>query len=189
MPGGRTKAHGNPATAEGGMDMANISSAYGKLTLEGNWTEAAVDALKPVLDAWEFYGEYGMRIYEYPTVDKTTIEFNGCGRWSFSGTLSSFDSWTRSWIADQPERNGKPISPLTTEQYDLLLQLMHDNDLSMVVAFEDVEEGCGVHVRETGAFTSNGEGMDYETFTCEDVVYTWKDMGSDALDAAVDFFC
>ena len=189
MPGGRTKAHGNPTTAEGGMDMANISSAYGKLTLEGNWTEAAVDALKPVLDAWEFYGEYGMRIYEYPTVDKTTIEFNGCGRWSFSGTLSSFDSWTRSWIADQPERNGKPISPLTTEQYDLLLQLMHDNDLSMVVAFEDVEEGCGVHVRETGAFTSNGEGMDYETFTCEDVVYTWKDMGSDALDAAVDFFC
>ena len=38
--------------------MANISSAYGKLTLNGNWTEEAVEALRPVLDAWEFYGEY-----------------------------------------------------------------------------------------------------------------------------------
>lgn len=67
--------------------MANISSANGTLTLKGDWTEAAVEALKPVLDAWKFYGEYGMRVYEYPTVDKTTIEFNGSGRWSFSGTL------------------------------------------------------------------------------------------------------
>ena len=169
--------------------MANISSAYGKLTLNGNWTEEAVEALRPVLDAWEFYGEYGMRIYEYPTVDKTTIEFNGCGRWSFSGTLSDFDSWTRAWIKDQPERNGKPIAPLSQEQYDLLLELMCDNDLSIEVEFEDVEEGCGSDVMETGEFTSDGESLCYETLSCENVVHTWKDMGSGALNAAVDFFC
>lgn len=46
--------------------MANISSENGTLTLKGDWTEAAVEALKPVLDAWKFYGEYGMRVYEYP---------------------------------------------------------------------------------------------------------------------------
>ena len=46
--------------------MANISSANGTLTLKGDWTEAAVEALKPVLDAWKFYGEYGMQVYEYP---------------------------------------------------------------------------------------------------------------------------
>ncbi len=46
--------------------MANISSVNGTLTLKGDWTEAAVEALKPVLDAWKFYGEYGMRVYEYP---------------------------------------------------------------------------------------------------------------------------
>ena len=46
--------------------MANISSANGTLTLEGDWTEAAVEALRPVLDAWKFYGEYGMQVYEYP---------------------------------------------------------------------------------------------------------------------------
>ena len=111
--------------------------------MKGDWTEAAVEALKPVLDAWKFYGEYGMRVYEYPTVDKTTIEFSGSGRWSFSGTLGDFDSWTRSWIKDQPERNGEPIRPLTTEQYDLLLKLMCDKDLRMEVESEDVEGDRG----------------------------------------------
>lgn len=167
--------------------MANISSANETLTLKGDWTEAAVEALKPVLDAWKFYGEYGMRVYEYPTVDKTTIEFNGSGRWSFSGTLGDFDSWTRSWIKDQPERNGEPIRPLATEQYDLLLKLMQENALSMEVDFEDKEGGMGLRNHEVGVFTSEDGELHYERMTCEAVLS--DDSGSEATVGYLAQFC
>lgn len=111
--------------------------------MKGDWTEAAVEALKPVLDAWKFTASMVCGYMNIPTVDKTTIEFSGSGRWSFSGTLGDFDSWTRSWIKDQPERNGEPIRPLTTGRYDLLLKLMCDKDLRMEVESEDVEGDRG----------------------------------------------
>lgn len=46
-------------------------------------------------------------------------------------------------IEDQSGINGKPVSPLTTGRYDLLLKLMHDKDLRMEVEFEDVEGDRG----------------------------------------------
>lgn len=44
--------------------MANISSASGKITLKGDWTQEAIAALELVLDMWEFYGEYGIQSYD-----------------------------------------------------------------------------------------------------------------------------
>lgn len=72
--------------------MANISSAAGTITLKGGWTQEDIDAFIPVLDCWEFYGEYGVQYYDKtPTADNPKTGFSGCGRWSFSGTLESFD--------------------------------------------------------------------------------------------------
>ena len=122
-----------------------------------------------------------------PTVDKTTIEFNGSGRWSFSGTLGDFDSWTRSWIKDQPERNGNPIRPLTTEQYDLRLKLMQENVLSMEVDFEDKEGGMGLRNHEVGVFTSEDGELHYERTTCEAVLS--DDSGSEAAVGYLAQFC
>lgn len=44
---------------------------------------------------------------------------------------------------DQSGINGKPVSPLTTGRYDLLLKLMHDKDLHMEAESEDVEGDRG----------------------------------------------
>ena len=54
--------------------MANISSASGTITLKGSWTQKAIDAFIPVLDSWEFYGQYGIQSYysELSLKNKTT---------------------------------------------------------------------------------------------------------------------
>ena len=165
--------------------MANISSANGTITLKGNWTQKAIDAFIPVLDSWEFYGEYGIQSYysELSLKNKTT-DFYGCGRWSFSGTLVSFDDWTRDWIKTNPDES----HPLTAEQYDEFLKIMSDKKLKIEITFEDNEEGVGFRVEETGVFTSDGEKLYYETISCEEVEDTWETLGCETFDAAVDFF-
>ena len=170
--------------------MANISSAEGTITLKGNWTQQAIDAFKPVLNSWEFYGEYGIQDCrnELPLKNKIT-EFYGCGRWSFSGTLNSFDDWTRDWIKKNPDEN----HPLTAEQYNEFLKIMFDNDLKIEITFEDEEEGFGFRVSETGVFTSDGENLCYETIRCEEEDYdfeedSWESLGCESFDAAARFF-
>ena len=165
--------------------MANISSANGTITLKGNWTQKAIDAFIPVLDSWEFYGEYGIQSYysELSLKNKTT-DFYGCGRWSFSGTLVSFDDWTRDWIKTNPDES----HPLTAEQYDEFLKIMSDKKLKIEITFEDNEEGVGFRVEETGVFTSDGEKLYYETISCDEVEDTWETLGCETFDAAVDFF-
>ena len=165
--------------------MANISSAEGKMTLEGNWTKEAVEAFSPVLDSWEFYGAYGIQWHSGLSIKKKSIQFSGCGRWGFSGTLESFDDWTRDWIQNHPEDTSHP---LTQEQYDAFLQIAHDNDLRILVEYEDDVEGFDGTVREKGEFTSDGESLCFELLSSEDVRLTWKEMGKEAFDAAVDCF-
>ena len=55
--------------------MANISSAHGKLTLIGNWTNEAIEALAPVLECWEFYGEYGIQWCDKLSCKKQVLTF------------------------------------------------------------------------------------------------------------------
>ena len=169
--------------------MANISSARGKITLKGDWTQEAIDAFEPVLDLWGFYGEYGIQsCYSDFDEEHLTTEFYGCGRWSFSGTLDSFEDWSRQWFKDNPKKpNGEPICTTTEEQYDNFLKIMSENRLIIEFDFEDVEEGVGCHVHEVGQFTSgDGSCISYEAISCEDISPTWDD--KDALNAAVDFF-
>lgn len=170
--------------------MANISSASGKITLKGNWTQEAIDAFEPVLELWGFYGEYGIQNCGGFDEEHLTADFFGCGRWSFSGTLDSFEDWTRQWFKDNPQRpNGEPICTTTEEQYEYFLKIMSENNLIIEIDFEDVEEGCGVHIHEIGEFTSDdGSCISYETISCEDIVPSWDNYERSALDEAIDFF-
>ena len=84
-----------------------------------------------------FYGEYGIQSYDTKlSVRHMSTGFYGCGRWSFSGTVASFDEWTRDWIKNR--------GPLTQEQYNALLQVMQEKELSILIEFDDNEEGFGL---------------------------------------------
>lgn len=170
--------------------MANISSASGKITLKGDWTQEAIEAFEPVLEVWGFYGEYGIQSCDGFDEEHLTADFYGCGRWSFSSTLDSFEDWTRQWFKDNPKRpNGEPICATTEEQYENFLKIMCENHLVIEMDFEDMEEGCGVHIHEIGQFTSeDGSCISYETMECEDIVPSWDDYETEALDEAVNFF-
>ncbi len=169
--------------------MANISSASGVIILEGNWTEEALEAFEPVLDMWGFYGEYGIQYCDGFDIEHLQADFYGCGRWSFTGTLDSFDDWTRDWLKEKPtDRKGELIHKLTEEQYADFLKIMHDNDLSIKIDFEDKEEGFGFHEHEVGVFTSNGERLCYEALMNENVVPSWDDYDRSALKSAVEYF-
>ncbi|MCI7656641.1 BRCT domain-containing protein [Anaerotignum sp.] len=170
--------------------MANISSASGKITLKGDWTQEAIAALELVLDMWEFYGEYGIQSYDGFDEEHQTSDFFGCGRWSFSGTLDSFEDWTRDWLKEKPKRpNGELIHSLTEEQYENFLKIMCEKNLVIEMDFEDVEEGCGGHIHEIGQFTSeDGSCIRYETLECENVIPSWDEYERSSLEAAVDFF-
>ena len=167
--------------------MANISSADGKITLRGDWTQEALDALDPVMDAWGFYGEYGIQSYDGFDLDHLSCSFYGCGRWSFSGTLDSFDDWTRDLIEKKPKRqDGTLLHDITQEQYDNLIKIMHENDLTIEFNFEDIEEGFEVHIIETGVFSSDGNKLSYGVISCREA--GWEDMEKGALKGAVNFF-
>lgn len=165
--------------------MANISSASGTLTLVGYWSDRAVELFQPVLKSWEFHGAYGMSASGAPTPNRPSVGFSGTGRWSFSGTLENFDSWTRDWI-----KNPEPGTshPLTQEQYDALLQVMAQNDLSIRVEFNDKEEGFDFDLQEVGVFTSDGESLNYETLSCQDAEHDWTEVSRAYFDGAVLYF-
>lgn len=165
--------------------MANISSAAGTITLKGSWTQEDIDAFIPVLDCWEFYGEYGVQYYDKtPTADNPKTSFSGCGRWSFSGTLESFDDWTRDWI----KKSGDSRHALSQEQYDLLLKRMAERELSIQIEFSDREEGVGFDLRETGEFVSDGQSLRYRILSCDENVPDWKDFRRADFDDAADYF-
>ncbi len=67
-----------------GCDILSSDNIKAKNITEGDWSDEAIDTFMLVLDMWEFYGEYGIQEF-YSDFDEKflTIEFYGCGRWSF----------------------------------------------------------------------------------------------------------
>ena len=160
--------------------MANDSMASGTIHLKGRWIKGVLADFYPVLEMWKFYGAYGLHARQKPTLENRTVEFTGCGRWSFSGTLSDFDSWTRSWLNSEEE--GRPKRALTAEVYDRFLRAMEERKLKIVFDFEDREPGAGILNHEVGAFSSDGAKLFYTQLSCEYIVG-----GDDDLERATDY--
>lgn len=166
--------------------MANISSASGTITLKGRWSQKALSALYPVLDMWEFYGEYGIQYYDGFSEEDLTSDFHGCGRWGFGGTIESFDDWTREWLKTKPKNeNGELIHKLTEEEYDDFLKIMDKGKLKIQFDYTDEVEGYYSH--EIVELKSNGENLIFNTLLCEEVSPSWDDL-EDGLYNVVSMF-
>jgi len=110
--------------------MANLSEAQGKVTLIGRWTPKMRGLLNRVCDVWrnwDFYIDISQdetkRRYQNPY-----RFFYGCGKWTITRNLAELDQWTRT------EFGGMDLV-----LYNELLQLMDENDSSIVIDFIDRE--------------------------------------------------
>lgn len=163
--------------------MANITSVRGTLTLKGDWSKEAVDAFLPVLDSWQFYDEYGFQSHGPLGFYQPSTDFSGCGRWSFSGVLDSLDEWTRDWIETNPDSD----HPLTSEQYQLFLKRMEENDLSIWLEFDDEDFG-NFEIHESGTLSVEENRLNYDVYDRHDIEHDWKDFDRSHFDKAVEFF-
>ena len=107
--------------------MANISSAYGLMTLRGDWTWDLITQFKKIASEVWAQGFYNIQLgdcdpAEYYDDVIPVISFCGSGRWAFESTLEHLGDWTDEEVRDKPE--------LKTA-YEELLSGMYENDLKI----------------------------------------------------------
>ena len=160
--------------------MANISSAYGTLTLVGDWPEETIALVNQVGKSWAFHGEYGLSMWDDFSFEQDEIEFSGAGRWSFADTMEHLDAWTRDWIRNPAPNTDHPLEEGT---YTALLRAMEEENLQLAVSFRDREPSTGSDVSVTGVLQSDGERLTFVVHASEDAGWT-----KDQLQSAVSLF-
>lgn len=180
--------------------MANSASGSGTMILGENWTQEALEAFKPVLEAWRFYESDAFIsagwLGSYSTEVKSgqyTISVSIYGHYSCGNTIENLDEWTREWIREKPwtkeeyKRSVVSNRPLNEEQYERLLKLMHESNLKIV--FDYVADGAEVsdgYHKEKYELTSDGEKLCcLERETSE---LTWDDLDESAFESVTSFF-
>ena len=157
--------------------MANISSAYGTLTLVGDWPEETIALVNQVGKSWAFHGEYGLSMWDDFSFEQDEIEFSGAGRWSFADTMEHLDAWTRDWIRNPAPNTDHPLEEGT---YTALLRAMEEENLQLAVSFRDREPSTGSDVSVTGVLQSDGERLTFVVHASEDAGWT-KDQRQSAV--------
>jgi hypothetical protein len=168
--------------------MANISSAYGSMTLKGAWMPAAIKTLNTIArEIWATWS-YGVQLDDFDEESnhgEQTATFYGSGRWAFNSNLECLGRWTTEEITGNPA--------LSAMYNDLMMQ-MHANGLTIEVSYSDEEGGCQVLYNQTGILSSNGTTLVYEVTFKESVDYNWENFmkvtgDTDLLDELVYSLC
>lgn len=151
--------------------MANISDAYGKMYLEGDWNEDDIYNLACVLLPFQdvvyntsfdlFYDETLSKETVYTMVKSLLLEkqlkFFGTGRWSFQCNLTYLHDWS---IIDDYNREviKKFLDP---EKYmelrQALFESMHNKNLKVFWYFTDLEPGWDLLYQQLGFHFVNEE--------------------------------
>ena len=157
--------------------MANISMAKGTVGLSGKWTGRALDLLNILLENWSFEGAYGLTVFGKLSEKNRNVEFSGCGRWDFHGTLLSMHDWTVEHIEKRETKYGFDIA-----MYGELLKEMKRLGLAITFDFSDIPENDSEY-HEIGYFISDGNRLVYKRGKPQE----WR-KGEKSFDSAVDFF-
>ena len=72
--------------------MANCSSVFGQITLNGNWTPTMIDNLNILVKDWESW-YYNISAEPF-SVGNLSQPFTATGRWAFENNLTSLSEWT-----------------------------------------------------------------------------------------------
>ena len=168
--------------------MANISSAYGSMTLKGVWTTALIRDLNMIAsEVWaKWYYDIQLDPFDADALqDNQAAAFSGSGRWAFCLNLESLGRWTASEVAAKPEF-GAVFNELIIE--------MQKRGLTIEVSYSDEEGGCLELYSQTGILSSDGETLAYKVTSEENYEYNWENYievtgDEDALDMLVESLC
>jgi hypothetical protein len=148
--------------------MANISSAYGTMTLVGGWEREHIAALNRIADELWRRWHYDIDVFDEFTAENLSSSFSGNGRWTFESNLESIGRWSDGCFADG-------YSGLHAV-YKTLAADMEANGLSVDVAFSDEESGCRVLYTQEGAISARGGSLVYEKRAEEHFEYNWRNV-------------
>ena len=132
-----------PLYSKGGEQMANLTRAYGTLTLAGNWAQEDIALLNPVVKSWALH-DYGLSADGPFSVECREVSFFGDGAWDFYGVLENLPEWTEDWI-EHPKPGTE--QPLNRETYEALIRVMAEKELSISVVFTEECEGMSQEER------------------------------------------
>jgi len=148
--------------------MANISSAYGTMTLKGAWTPALITILNKFASKIWAKWYYNIELDPFDpeeTSGEYSATFIGNGRWAFNSNLECIGRWTADEVRDKPE-----FGPIYCE----LMSEMHTNGLTIEVSYSDEEGGCLVLYRQDGVLSSDGDMLVYQVTSEENLEYNWE---------------
>jgi hypothetical protein len=150
--------------------MANISSAYGNMSLTGDWKRGQIDTLNKIADkVWRSWG-YNIDVSDEFGADTERLSsaFLGNGRWAFELNLEYLGAWTENGVADG--------YPELLPAYKTLLADMEANGLSIDVSFSDEEGGCEVLYKQEGVLKACDGSLVYEKNFTEQFEYNWRNV-------------
>jgi hypothetical protein len=148
--------------------MANISDAYGSMTLKGSWTPALIEKLNIIAqEIWAkwFYNTELDPFNPDAAPEERVSTFNGNGRWAYSSNLENLGRWTSEKIEKQSE---------FADVFAELIREMKANELVIEVDYFDEEAGLCVLYTESGEISSNGETFKYHESSYQDYDHNWE---------------
>jgi hypothetical protein len=143
--------------------MANISDAYGTVTLVGNWTDEMrknLNIVKEEMVSWC----YNIDIFEDFTPQISSQSFHGDGRWSFFSNMESLDRWILDECKSKPELS-IAFAALTTD--------MEKRESQLSFSYTDDEPENLLLCTGEYAFSAKGGHLIIETRSSDSYAYNW----------------
>ena len=143
--------------------MANISTAYGELTIIAECDKKKFGEFQTALSKYLQRGEYGADFYETDKFQfengkcETTVGFHGWGRWTFDENLKRFGVWAKNSGCEE-------------------LSKIKGISFKLIFDFVDCEEGMETLYTEKASIEHKAnepwEKSQYREIECETLAFT-----------------
>jgi len=145
--------------------MANNSSVYGTMALEGAWTPEMIGNLNIVMAEWASWTYYIAAEGDF-SADGLTQKFNACGRWAFNLNLAYLHVWTKR------ECQTKPLLKTAFEQ---LIAEMHRNCCSISFVYSEEENGNQILRDGTAKIGADNSSLIVASLSEQNCDYCWNE--------------
>jgi hypothetical protein len=156
------------AHSERRIYMADISSAYGTMTLVGEWSQDQIMALNHI--AYEIWSGwyYDIDVLGAFSTRDRPVPFHGNGKWRFENSLNSIGTWSNDKFVDKPTE--------LRVVYNDLIACMEAYKLSIDIAFHDEESCAELLYKQEGTILARNGLLVYEKRSEENFEYTWRNI-------------